>query len=167
MEVMYDHPPILALNSPTTLHETHPKFAQDRWYRSPPETVNRKKNLLTRTAEVRNGPDAADDISGLRIAVGVLMIPVLLAFLSWFGLWKDKLWGWWLALLDNLAITGVLAYSALDDGWKNIDGEAAALAAMFAVLVLFLLLPPVKRFYWEIGSSVLSVPGRAIGAERQ
>jgi len=113
--------------------------------------------ILTVTSDVRNAPNAKEDVSGLRVAAAVFIGPALLAFVAWYGLLKNRLWGWWVAMLDHLATTGLMTYSSLDDGWRSIDWESVGIAAMFATMVVFLLLPPVKRFYWESGSSSASV----------
>jgi len=86
--------------------------------------------------------------SGLRIGAMVLLVPALLATLSWYGLWKQTLWGWWLALLTDIALMAVFVYSMIDDGLKNIDREMALVTVISAMVPVLLLIPAVRRFYW-------------------
>jgi hypothetical protein len=107
--------------------------------------------VLSRTEATGNGPDAAGEVYGLRIAAAVVGLPALAALGAWIGLWKDKLWGWWLTVIVDLGLAGVFAYSLIDDGWHNIDWDVAGLAAVAAVPVVYLLLPKVRKFYWDGG----------------
>src|SRR5882672_10395154 len=104
--------------------------------------------VLTRTSETRSGPDAAEEISGLRIAAAVVGAPALVALVAWFGLWKGKLWGWWLTVSTDLGLAGVFVYSLIDDGWKNVEWDVVALTFVALVPVVYLLLPKVRKFYW-------------------
>ena len=103
--------------------------------------------VLTRASETRNAPNAVEEISGLRIAAAVVGAPALIALAGWFGLWKEKLWGWWLTFVMDVALAGVLMYSLIDDGWKNVDWDVAGLTLIAMVPVVYLLLPQVRRFY--------------------
>ena len=102
---------------------------------------------LTRTAAVRNAIGAADDIAGLKLAAGVVAGVAIFVLTAWFGMRKEKLWGWWLALIANAGTAGVLAYSMIDDGWSDLDWTMVALTTAFALLSALLFLPPVRRFY--------------------
>ena len=55
--------------------------------------------VLTRAPETRSGPDAQASIAGLKIAAAVVGGPALIALAAWIGLWKEKLWRWWLTVL--------------------------------------------------------------------
>jgi hypothetical protein len=105
--------------------------------------------VLTRTSETRSGPDAAEEISGLRIAAAVVGAPALVALVAWFGLWKGKLWGWWLTVLTDLGLVGDFVYSLIDDGWKNVEWDVVALTLVGVLPVIYLLLPEVRKFYWR------------------
>lgn len=109
--------------------------------------------VLTRTSEVRNGAHAAEEISGLRIAAAIVGCPAIVLLVAWIGLWKEKLWGWWLTVLADLGLVAIFVYSLIDDGWKNIDREVATLAVIAMVPVIWLLLPKVRRFYWRSGAT--------------
>ena len=69
-----------------------------------------------------------------------------------YGLWKNKLWAWWLGFLLNLAAAGTLVYSVIDDGWRNSDATDIALPVVFIVLLALFVMPAVRRHYW-IGSA--------------
>ena len=105
--------------------------------------------LLTRSSAILSEQDATEAISGLKIAAAILVLPALVAAAAWIGLWKRKLWGWWLGLAGNFAIVGLLAFSMLDDGWRSPDWELAGLTAGAAVPLVFLLLPVVRKAYWR------------------
>ena len=98
--------------------------------------------VLARTT----GPEAA---SGLKTGAIVLRVPALLATLSWYGLWKKMLWGWWLALLTDIALMAMFIYSMIDDGVGNIDWEMAGVTVISVMAPVFLLIPAVIRFYWH------------------
>ena len=81
--------------------------------------------VLAHTAAVRNGPGGAEAAWGLKIAALIMFLPALMAIISGYGLWKHKLWGWWLAVLANLVVTSILFYSMIDDGWSHLDLDFA------------------------------------------
>jgi uncharacterized membrane protein (DUF2068 family) len=105
--------------------------------------------LLTLSSEIRHEANAADTVRGLRIAAGVLSLPGIFVIMGAFGLWKTKLWGWWMALIVDLSWSSVLLYSLIDDGWANIDNEVLALFAISVFPVLFLVLPSVRKSFWH------------------
>lgn len=92
---------------------------------------------------------APEASSGLKIGAMVLIVPALLATLSWYGLWKKTLWGWWLALLTDIVMMAMFIYSTIDDGLKNIDWPMAGVTISSAIVPVFLLIPAVRRFYWR------------------
>jgi hypothetical protein len=118
--------------------------------------------VLTRTSETRSGPGAAANISGLKVAAAALGVPALVGLVAWIGLWKGKLWGWWLTTLTDLGLVGIVVYSLIDDGWHNIDWSVVTLSAMALVPVICLLLPRVRRFYWDTRIPVR--PATSIGS---
>jgi uncharacterized membrane protein (DUF2068 family) len=105
--------------------------------------------VLTHAPETRQAANPAEEISGLRVAAAVVGAPALVALIGWFGLWRKKLWGWWLTVLTDLGLAGVFVYSLIGDGWKNIDWEMVALTLVGAVPVVYLLWPRVRKFYWK------------------
>src|SRR5215471_10938363 len=60
--------------------------------------------ILARSSGILNGPDGKDAAHGLRVGAAVIALPALFAALSSYGLWKGKLWGWWVALFSNTAM---------------------------------------------------------------
>ena len=106
--------------------------------------------LLTRSSAILSEQDAAEAISGLRIAAAILVLPAIAAAVAWFGLWKRKLWGWWVGLAGDLGIVAMLVYSLLDDGLHNPDWEMGGLTITAVVPLAFLLLPAVRRSYWRV-----------------
>jgi hypothetical protein len=62
-------------------------------------------------------------------------------------MWKARQWGWWFALLTDLVLMVIFVYSSIDDGWNNLDWEMVAMTAVLVALIIFLLLPQVRRFY--------------------
>ena len=104
--------------------------------------------VLAHTAAVRNGPGGAEAAWGLKIAALIMFLPALMAIISGYGLWKHKLWGWWLAVLANLVVTSILFYSMIDDGWSHLDLDFAGFTVASTVIPILLLLPVVRKFYW-------------------
>src|SRR5215472_19140057 len=96
---------------------------------------------------LKAGPDSS---AGLKTASEILAVPALLAISSWYGLWKQTLWGWWLALLTDFAILAMFVYSIVDDGLRNMDWSMAGLTVFSAIAPVFLLLPVVRRSYWRV-----------------
>jgi len=91
-------------------------------------------------------PDAS---AGLKIGAAALAVPALLAISSWYGLWKQTLWGWWLALLTDFALLAMFVYAMVDDGLANMDWSMAGITVASAIVPVFLLIPVVRRFYWH------------------
>ena len=83
--------------------------------------------LLARSSGILNGPDGNDAAHGLRVGAVVIALPALFATLSCYGLWKRKLWGWWVALFSNTVMLGILIYSMADE--NTIDWEIVGVTA--------------------------------------
>jgi hypothetical protein len=105
--------------------------------------------VLTKSPEILGEKDAADTVHGLHIAAAILSPLALAYFLSVLGLWKGKLWGWWIAFLLNLASAGSFVYSLIDDGWKGSDASDKALTAGSVAIVLLFIVPVVRKYYWN------------------
>ena len=110
---------------------------------------------LTRSTAILQEKDAAETISGLRIAACMFGPPALLVLASAYGMWKGKLWAWWLALLMDVGVVGACVYSMLDDGWQNVDWELVIFATVPLIAAILLLVPAVRGFYWRSGNSPL------------
>ena len=111
---------------------------------------------LTRSREILNGPDAAAAIHGLKIAAAVLSAPALILLVAAVGLWRNKLWGWWLALATDVVMLATFAYSTLDE--NTIDTDEVAMTVGFAIFSILLLLPKVRKFYWKGSAVQISSP---------
>jgi hypothetical protein len=109
---------------------------------------------LTRAPETRSGPDAQASITGLEIATAIIGGPALVGLVGWLGLWKEKLWGWWLTVLTDLGLVAALVYSMMDDGWHNIEWDVVVVSVIGVVPVVYLLLPQVRRFYRRGGAQM-------------
>ena len=101
--------------------------------------------ILARTAS----PEVS---AGLKTGAEVLGMPALLAIASWYGLWKETLWGWWLALVTDFGLLAIFIYSVVDDGWGNIDWEMVGITVISAIVPVALLIPVVRRFYWHVAT---------------
>ena len=99
--------------------------------------------VMTRTG-------SPEDSAGLKMGAAILVVPALLAISSWYGLWKQTLWGWWLALLTDFALLAVFVYSMADDGLANMDWSMAGITLASAIVPVFLLIPVVRKFYWHV-----------------
>jgi len=105
---------------------------------------------LTRSRETLADPDAADTVHGLLIGAAVLGVPALITLVAAWGLWKRRFWGWVLSLATDVGTLAVLVYSMIDD--REWEGDEIALSAGFVVPVVLLLLPAVRKFYWNSGA---------------
>jgi len=100
---------------------------------------------LTRSPEILKGPDAADAVHGLKIGAAVLGAPAWILLVASVGLWRSKLWGWWLAL--DVVMLVAFVYSTLDE--NTIETDEVAMTLGFAIFSVLLLLPKVRKFYWK------------------
>lgn len=105
--------------------------------------------VLSRSARIKQGHDAASIILGLEIAAAVLSPGAVFGLIAAYALAKDKVWGWWLSLIINAAFAAVLIYSMIDDGWRDLDSEMVGFTLLSLIPVVLLLLPSVRKFYWR------------------
>jgi len=108
---------------------------------------------LVRSLEIKQGEGAAEAIWRIKIATGIIAPLALLVLAAAYGVWKGKLWGWWLGVLTDLGLIGIFVYSLVDDGWHNIDWEMVAFTLFPLIPTTLLLLPVVRRCYWGSGYS--------------
>ena len=111
---------------------------------------------LTRSRETLAEPDAAETVHGLLIGAAVLGVPALITLIAAWGLWKRRFWGWALSLATDVGVLAVLVYNIV--GESDRDGDEITLAAGFVVPAVLLLLPKVRKYYWNsaTGSSTVS-----------
>lgn len=70
----------------------------------------------------------------------------MLALIAYWGLWKSKAWGWWLALvMDSVGLVMFLC----DPGRRRVwpDADELVFIILFVVLLGLLLLAPVRRSF--------------------
>lgn len=104
--------------------------------------------LLILIRQMKLEENSATAIQGLKQGAGILAPLAMVVFVGAWGLWKGRLWGWWVASLTDAGLLGIFVYSMIDDGLSNLDWDMAALTAAAFVLVVLVLVPPVRRFYW-------------------
>jgi uncharacterized membrane protein (DUF2068 family) len=110
--------------------------------------------VLTRSPETLAEPDAAGTIRGLLIGAAVLGFPALITLISVFGLWKRRFWGWVLAFATDVGMLAVLVYNLVSESERDSDEIAAA--AGVAVILVLLMLPKVREFYWKATANLNS-----------
>ena len=99
--------------------------------------------------EIKKETDRAVVIHGLKLAIGILAPVAVMVFVGAWGLLKGKLWGWWLVLLINFGLFGILVYSMVDDGLSSVEWDVFTFAAAALLLAIWLLVPAVRRFCWN------------------
>jgi magnesium-transporting ATPase (P-type) len=89
---------------------------------------------------------------GLRIAIwSAVVCAVITLAVSW-AMWKQRRWGWWLGLVFYLLILLAMLYGPVVDG-DPVDTDDMTIAAVFLLLAVSLLIPPVRRFYLSRGKA--------------
>jgi len=106
---------------------------------------------LTRSRETLAEPDASETVRGLLIGAVVLGVPALITLVAAWGLWKRRFWGWALSLATDVGVLAVFVYNVV--GENDRDGDEIALAAGFVVPAVLLLLPAVRKFFWNAGTT--------------
>jgi ABC-type tungstate transport system substrate-binding protein len=103
--------------------------------------------VLTRSRETLAEPDAAETVHGLLIGAVVLGVPALITLVAAWGLWKRRFWGWALSLATDVGVLAVFVYNVV--GENDREGDEIALAASFVVPIVLLLLPAVRKYFWN------------------
>jgi len=106
---------------------------------------------LTRSRETLTEPDASETVHGLLIGAVVLGVPALITLIAAWGLWKRRFWGWVLSLATDVGVLAVFVYNIV--GENDREGSEIALAAGFVVPIILLLLPSVRKFFWNTGTA--------------
>src|SRR6266567_3261 len=81
----------------------------------------------------------------------VLGVPALITLVAAWGLWKRRFWGWALSLATDVGVLAVFVYNVV--GENDREGDEIALAAGFVVPIVLLLLPVVRKFSWNAGTT--------------
>src|SRR6476620_11662095 len=71
--------------------------------------------ILARSSGILSASDGKEAAHGLRVGAAFMALPALVATVSSYGLCKGKLWGWWVALFSNAAMSGILIYGMTDE----------------------------------------------------
>jgi len=79
--------------------------------------------------------------------VAVFVVLGVLALVCWWGLGKEELWGWWLALCANAVICGLLILDSLSLGLRETYFQPATIALLSTAGVVLLLTPAVRKLY--------------------
>jgi len=111
---------------------------------------------LTRSNETLSSPDASDEVRGLMIGAVVLGIPAVVTLVGVLGLWKERFWGWVLALATDIGVIAVFVYNMVDE--RKLDNDEFGVTAGFVVTAILLLLPKVRKFFWN--SPATALPAR-------
>jgi uncharacterized membrane protein (DUF2068 family) len=106
---------------------------------------------LTRSRETLAEPDASETIHGLLIGAAVLGVPAMITMIAAWGLWKRQFWGWVLSLATDVGVLAVFVYNIV--GENDREGDEIALAAGLVVPIILLLLPGVRKFFWNSGTT--------------
>jgi hypothetical protein len=102
---------------------------------------------LTRSKEILAESDSSETVHGLLIGAMVFGIPAVITTIAAFGLWSRRFWGWALSLATNVGLLGVLVYNIVRDNER--DTDEIAMAVGIVVPIILLLLPAVRKFYWN------------------
>jgi len=78
-------------------------------------------------------------------------VPALITLVAASGLWKQRFWGWALSLATDVGVLAVFVYNVV--GENDREGDEIALAASFVVPIVLLLLPAVRKFFWNAGTT--------------
>ena len=111
---------------------------------------------LLHVTRVRGGPGAADEIFGLEIGAAGAGFPALVGVIGCLGLWKGRRWGWWVSLFVDAVLVFAFVSGMISDA-SDIDAELVAFTIASIAAIVVLLLPVVRRFYWDT-SAPASVP---------
>lgn len=104
--------------------------------------------FISRSAEMKQGSDAAAGIRGLEIAAAIVSPVAVFGLIAAYAMGKGKLWGWWLSLIINAAFAVVWTYSMIDEGWNGIDPQLVGFTLLSLLPVILLFLPVVRKFFW-------------------
>jgi len=105
--------------------------------------------VLIHQMRQQHGEERESSVQALKLAIGIIGPMALVVLAGAWGMLKGKLWGWWLAFLTDVGLFGIFLYSMIDDGLKDIDWDMFAFTAVALVLLGWLLVPVVRRFYWN------------------
>lgn len=100
---------------------------------------------LAHSPQILAEPDGADAAHGIMIGAVAAGGTTVIVLISCWGLWKNKRWGWWLAMMVHVIIVAVMGYGTVDD--SPIDMDSFVITLCFLAFLIFLLIPKVRKFY--------------------
>ena len=86
--------------------------------------------------------------------VTIFVVLAVLALVGWWGLRKEALWAWWLAVSSNVVICALLTLDSLSLGLRDTYFQPATIAVLSATGVVLLFMPAVRRLYFMPSSIV-------------
>jgi len=88
-------------------------------------------------------------VSELRIYAITFAAYGFLFLLSFWGMWKARLRGWWVALTTSICFEFWLVRLAGEPDIGSVESQRRfVFALLFLISLVLLLLPPVIKFYW-------------------
>lgn len=73
--------------------------------------------------------------------------------IGWYGLWRRKRWGWWLASICSWGLAVRFVYIFIHfvntDGWAIVDWAFAVSTAYSLALPIWLVMPGTRKAYWN------------------
>jgi uncharacterized membrane protein (DUF2068 family) len=76
----------------------------------------------------------------------------LLFGIGWYGLWRRKLWGWWLACICSWGFGARFVHVVLDviirNGWSVIN-RGLVVPVCCLILPIWLVTPATRKIYWN------------------
>jgi hypothetical protein len=79
--------------------------------------------------------------------VAVFVVLGVLTGVGWWGLRKDELWAWWLALCADALVCVLLTLDSLSMGLRETHFLTATIALLSAADVVLLLMPAARKHY--------------------
>ena len=100
-------------------------------------------SISSRVAQSLNPAQVAME---MRIAGTAVLLPAILAVIASWGLWKNRAWGWWIAVVLSLLVLAPMVWEAIDDrAMPELDDIAVTVP--FVIYRVLLFVPKVRRFY--------------------
>jgi len=112
-------------------------------------------SISSRVAQSLNPAQVAME---MRIAGTAVLLPAILAVIASWGLWKNRAWGWWIAVVLSLLVLAPMVWEAIDDrAMPELDDIAVTVP--FVIYLVLLFVPKVRRFYLSRGKVGESAAG--------
>jgi len=103
--------------------------------------------VVSLSSRVTHSNNALQVALEMRIAGTVVLLPAILAVIASWGLWKNRTWGWWIALVLSVLILAPMVLDVIEERALELDDMAATVP--FLIFAVLLFVPKVRRFYWS------------------